>query len=230
MSNLIDIGKKYPTSKNITGFLEIYERYFRDYREKEIKILEIGVDRGDSLRLWREYFTRAKICGIDIKNNNIDINGVGIFIGDQSNAKFLKNIINKYQSFDIIIDDGSHISKHIIKSIDCLFDHLNKNGLYIIEDLQTSYFPRYGGSRYKLRKNRTSMNYIKSLTDSINYEHYDRPFFKRKKFDGIIKYIHFYQNIAIIKKGESVKYFYKDKDKQNNFSDKIKKIISNFYK
>ena len=230
MSNLIDIGKKYPTSKNITGFLEIYERYFRDYREKEIKILEIGVDRGDSLRLWREYFTRAKICGIDIKNNNIDINGVEIFIGDQSNAKFLKNIINKYQSFDIIIDDGSHISKHIIKSIDCLFDHLNKNGLYIIEDLQTSYFPRYGGSRYKLRKNRTSMNYIKSLTDSINYEHYDRPFFKRKKFDGIIKYIHFYQNIAIIKKGESVKYFYKDKDKQNNFSDKIKKIISNFYK
>ena len=111
-----------------------------------------------------------------------------------------------------------------------LFDHLNKNGLYIIEDLQTSYFPRYGGSRYKLRKNRTSMNYIKSLTDSINYEHYDRPFFKRKKFDGIIKYIHFYQNIAIIKKGESVKYFYKDKDKQNNFSEKIKKIISNFYK
>ena len=72
------------------------------------------------------------------------------------------------------------------------------------------------------------MNFIKSLTDSINYEQNDKPFYKRKKFDGEIKYVHFYQNIAIIKKGNSVKYFYKDKE--NNFLDKIKKIISYFYK
>ena len=82
--------------------------------------------------------------------------------------------------------------------MDYLYNHLNENGLYIIEDLQTSYFPRYGGSRYRLKKNNTSMNFIKSLTDSINYEQNDKPFYKRKKFDGEIKYVHFYQNIAII--------------------------------
>ena len=228
--SLIEIGKKYPTSKNNSGFIELYQKYFDQLKDKKINILEIGVYKGDSLRLWREYFTRAKICGIDIKNNNIDINGVEIFLGDQSNKEFLKNIINKYQSFDIIIDDCSHISKHIIRSMDYLYNHLKENGLYIIEDLQTSYFPRYGGSRYRLKKNNTSMNFIKSLTDSINYEQNDKPFYKRKKFDGEIKYVHFYQNIAIIKKGESVKYFYKDKDKENNFLDKIKKIISYFYK
>ena len=230
MSHLIEIGKKYPTSKNVTGFLKIYENYFRNFREKEIKILEIGVDRGDSLRLWREYFPKAQICGIDILKKDFKIDGVDIFIGDQSNYDFLKTVIKKYVSFDIIIDDGSHVSKHIIKSLNYLFEHLKKNGLYIIEDLQTSYFPRYGGSRYNLKKDNTAMNFLKSLADSINYEHKDKPFFKRKKFDGNIQYIHFYQNIAIIKKGESIKYFYKDKKDTNNWSEKLKKIISFFYK
>ena len=66
MNTLVEIGKKYPTSKNVTGFLEIYEIFFKNLRDKEINILEIGVDNGDSLRLWRDYFSKAKICGIDI--------------------------------------------------------------------------------------------------------------------------------------------------------------------
>ena len=230
MTQLTDIGKKYPTSKNITGFLEIYEKYLKDYKNEEINILEIGVDRGDSLRLWREYFTKAKICGIDIIEKDVKIDGVDIFYGDQSNHNFLKTVVDKYKMFNIIIDDGSHLSKHIIKSLEYLFDYLEKYGLYIIEDLQTSYFPRYGGSRFNLKKNKTSMNYLKSLADSINYEHYDKPFIKRKKFDGQIQYVHFYQNIAIIKKGESTKFFYKDEKKKKNWSEKIKKIVSYFYK
>ena len=230
MIPLADIGKKYPTSKNITGFIEIYEKYLKDYRDKEIKLLEIGVDKGDSLRLWREYFTNAKICGIDIKQKDFNIDGVDILCGDQSDHEFLKSIVEKYKNFDIIIDDGSHVSKHIIKSLEFLFNYLKQNGLYIIEDLQTSYMPRFGGSRFNLKKNKTSMNYLKSLTDSINYEHNDKPFFKRKKFDGSVKYVHFYQNIAIIKKGESTKYFYKNESEANNLSKNIKKLISLFYK
>ena len=66
MQTLKEIGKKYPTSKNRTGFIPIYEHFLGSLREKEINILEIGVDKGDSLRLWREYFSKAKICGIDI--------------------------------------------------------------------------------------------------------------------------------------------------------------------
>ena len=230
MINLVEIEKKYSQKVKPDGFLEIYEKYFKDYREKEIKLLEIGVDRGDSLRLWREYFTKATICGIDIKQKDFNIDGVDILCGDQTDYNFLKSIVEKYKNFDIIIDDGSHVSKHIIKSIEFLFNYLKNNGLYVIEDLQTSYMPRFGGSRYNLTKSKTSMNYLKSLADSINYEHKNKPFFKRKKFDGAIKYVHFYQNIAIIKKGDSTKYFYKDEKEIRGWLNNLKKLISLFYK
>ena len=64
--NLIEIGKKYPSSKNISGFIQLYEKYFTPLRDSKINILEIGVDNGDSLRIWREFFSKANICGIDI--------------------------------------------------------------------------------------------------------------------------------------------------------------------
>ena len=53
---LVEIGKKYPSSKNVSGFIQLYDQYFSPYRDSEINILEIGVDNGDSLRIWREYF------------------------------------------------------------------------------------------------------------------------------------------------------------------------------
>ena len=73
------------------------------------------------------------------------------------------------------------------------------------------------------------MNFVKSLADSINYELNDRPFFKKKKFDGNIKFVHFFQNISFIKKDKSIHFFY-DSDVKNNLINKIKKIISSIYK
>ena len=175
---LLEIAKKYPTSKNDHGFIEIYHKYFSNLKEHKINILEIGVD--------------------------------------QSDYSFLQTLVNKYGKFDIIIDDGSHQSKHIISSFNFLFNHLSDNGIYVVEDLQTSYQPRYGGSRFNLNKNKTSMGFLKSLADSINYEHRDKPFFKKNTFDGCVKSISFYQNIAFIIKGKSAKYFFND----------IKKVIS----
>jgi len=226
MISLVEIEKKYPNKIKPDGFLEIYEKYFKDHKDKEIKILEIGVDKGASLRMWREYFSKAIICGLDIDKKDFVIDKVDIVVGDQSNLEVLGKIVNKYGSFDIIIDDGSHRNKHVIKSLEYLFDYLNYDGFYIVEDLQTSYFPRYGGSRYNLLKGSTSMNYIKSMADSINYEQNNKPFFKKKKYDGIIKYVHFYQNLAIIKKGKSAKLYYKDLKKENYLVETFKKFIS----
>ena len=226
--NLIEIGKKYPSSKNISGFIQLYQKYFSDYRDKKINLLEIGVDNGDSLRIWRDYFINANICGIDINKKNFTINDTEILIGDQSDYKFLQLLIDKYKNFDIIIDDGSHKSKHIIASFKFLFPYLKNSGIYVIEDLQTSYIPRYGGSRVNLKKRSSSMNFVKSLSDSINYEKNDKPFFKKNNFDGKIKSIYFHQNIAFICKGVSTNYFY-NQDNKPTISDKIKKIISYFF-
>ena len=228
MSDLLKIGKKYPSSKNRFGFIEIYEKYFNEVKNEKLNILEIGIDKGDSLRIWRDYFPNAKICGLDIDKKDFKINGVEFFFGDQSDKNFLKTIIDKYNSFDIIIDDGSHISKHIITSFNYLYPYLNDNGLYIIEDLQTSYIPRYGGSRLRLNKFNTSMNFLKRLTDCTNYEHYDRPFFKKNKFDGLIKFVHFYQNIVFVKKEISKKYYHPDKI-NNSLINLIKKLFSKFF-
>ena len=224
MLSLKEIGLKYPTNKNDYGFLDIYEKYFKVLRDKELKILEIGVDKGDSLRLWREYFVNAKICGLDIEKKDFSIHNVEIFQGDQNDKNLLNKIAKNYGKFDIIIDDGSHVSKHIINSFNHLFDHLNQGGIYIVEDLQTSYIPRYGGSRINLRKRGSSMNFFKSLSDSINYENFDKPFFKKNRFDGLIKSVHFYQNIVFIFKGESKKYYHPNVNKK--YLDYIKKMLS----
>tara|TARA_Y100000590_G_C15597054_1_gene968455 strand:- start:161 stop:853 length:693 start_codon:yes stop_codon:yes gene_type:complete len=225
MNDLLALGKQFKSTKEWTGFLEIYSKYFEDYKDKEINILEIGIDKGESLKIWRKYFSKAKICGIDIIDIDFKIEGVDIIKADQTDKKALKEICEKYKNFDIIIDDGSHRSKQIIISLNFLFDYLNNNGLYVIEDLQTSYFPRFGGSRINLKKKGTSMNFLKSITDSINYENNDKPFFRSKKFDGMIKYIHFYQNVAILKKGKSISYFYKNIKKSNTIINKIKKLF-----
>ena len=226
---LLEIAKKYPTSKNDHGFIEIYHKHFSNLKEQKINILEIGVERGDSLRMWREYFSNASICAIDLHDRNISVDNAEILIGDQSDHLFLQTVVNKYKKFDIIIDDGSHQSKHIIASFNFLFNYLSDNGIYVIEDLQTSYQPRYGGSRFNLNKKKTSMSFLKSLADSINYEHKDKPFFKKNTFDGCVKSISFYQNIVFIYKGKSINYFFNE-IKKNTFSDKLKKIISFFYK
>jgi len=224
MLSLKEIGKKFPTNKNDYGFLDIYEKYFEKLRNKKLNILEIGVDKGDSLRLWKEYFINSKICGIDIDKKDFVIQDVEIIQGDQNDKILLDELAKKYGKFDIIIDDGSHVSKHIINSFNLLFDHLSQGGVYIVEDLQTSYIPRYGGSRLNLIKKNSSMNFFKSLSDSINYENYDRPFFKKSRFDGLIKSVHFYQNIVFIFKGESKKYFHSNV--KTNLLNRLKKFLS----
>jgi hypothetical protein len=90
--------------------------------------------------------------------------------------------------------------------------------------------PRYGGSRIKLNKKGTSLNFFKTLVDSGNYEAFDRPFFKKSEFNGKIKFVHFFQNLVIIKKGLTNKLQYNNNSgSKNKLSDFFKKIISRFY-
>ena len=99
MNSLFDTNKDLQVTKNWTGFLKIYDEYFKKFKNEEISILEIGVDKGKSLELWRNYFTKAKICGIDIEKMNFKIEGVELITADQTDTQSLKKICEKYKSF-----------------------------------------------------------------------------------------------------------------------------------
>jgi tRNA G46 methylase TrmB len=114
-NNLQLILNKYNTKKNskYNNYGKYYEKYLNNYINKQIRYLEIGVSRGESLFAMHEYFNNAKyIVGIDMNPYSIIFeqkqNNIFVEIGKQNNELFLKKVNDKYGSFDVIIDDGSH--------------------------------------------------------------------------------------------------------------------------
>lgn len=141
MESLQIIFDRYNCDKNSSfhNYCRQYESLLQDYRDKPIRLLEIGVFEGESLKIWRDVFPKAiKIIGVDINPickmyENKD-NSIFVEIGDATNGDFINSIQSKHGPFDIIIDDGSHINMHVIQTFEILFPLLNDNGLYIIED------------------------------------------------------------------------------------------------
>ena len=197
--------KKYNCDKLMHGYAEIYKSYFDKIKNDKLNILEIGVANGTSIKVWSDYFKNSNIIGVDIKKIDIvekklNRKNIKIFQGSQTDKNFLLKIIEEYKSFDIIIDDGSHYPKDVIKSFELLFPILNIKGLYFVEDMQTSYNHYYHGNAFDLKYANTHMNYFKHLTDSLNYKEVANPFYKKNKYDGKIINVSFFRNIVVIKK------------------------------
>ncbi len=208
MSSLVNISKRMNTTKKEVGYLPIYENYLKKFKNKKINILEIGFTK-DSLKLFKTYFPKANIIGLDIELRKKDqFNKADLFYGHQNDYELLDKIIKKYKKFDIIIDDGSHVNSHVKKTFNYLFKHLKNKGLYFIEDLQTSYISRwnYGGDPINHNNKKTIMNFLRSLADRMHYQEFDNPFYKKNHLDGTIGYVHIFRNIAIIQKKNN---FYK---------------------
>ncbi len=156
-----------------SNYFELYERYFARFRNRPIRFLEIGVDRGGSLQMWQTYFCKNSIIvGLDIDSNCKKFENVSenryVEIGDQSNPEILQNLIKKYGYFDIILDDGSHLSHHQIASFKQLWQYIAPNGVYVVEDIQTSYYLNYDS--YIGDKN-SFIEYSKLTVDEINSYH-----------------------------------------------------------
>lgn len=183
------------------NYTPIYQKYFDHLRNEPIVLLELGhggyqfYDRGgESARMWREYFNKGKIISIDIHLKQ-PIDGIDIRLGSQDDSVFLNSLIEEVGRPDIIIDDGCHRSPESVKSFDILFPLLKSGGIYCWEDLEASYWKvasdgqDFGGG---IDNPRSSMNYLKSLTDEINTGHSGLE----NRF-GITS-IHFYKKIAFI--------------------------------
>lgn len=188
-----------------------YDAHFKNFKNKDIKLLEIGVggyknpDRGGaSLRMWKDYFRKGEIYAIDIHDKSLlEENRIKIFQGSQTDLEFLKRICSEVGELDLIIDDGSHMNNDIVKSFKYLFPKLKSGGVYVVEDLQCSYWPWYGGDSENLDNPLTAVNYFKSLIHGINHVEFLKPGYIPNYFEQNITSIHFYHNIIFIHKGDN---------------------------
>jgi hypothetical protein len=174
-----EIFNQFPTDKGpyFHRYTRYYPAYLDKYRYLPIRILEIGVLGGNSLKASREYFKNAtEIVGIDInpecKKYESSDNHVRVEIGSQDDHSFLTEVNTKYGPFDVIIDDGSHIIDHIIVSFETLFPLLNDNGTYIVED--TAVF-RFIGT-YRINKSTPNhLDYFAEFTSYLNQSNLQTP-------------------------------------------------------
>lgn len=158
-------NSKYKSIKHSTYF-NSYEHFFSSYRGKNITFIEIGILNGGSLFMWREYFgPQARIIGIDLNPNakKWEKEGFEIFIGDQSNDKFWREIKTKIKGIDIVLDDGGHTYDQQIITTESLLGAMNDGGIIVIEDTHTSYEDGFGPKKYSF------INYVKKKIDQINF-------------------------------------------------------------
>lgn len=167
------------------SYLDVYDQIFTPLRDKEIKLLEIGIEKGGSLSIWSKAFPKGKIVGLDIvpgcKKNERD--NIKVHIGDQTDRAFLTSVGKEDGPFDIIIDDGGHYTNQHNICLETLYEYLKIDGLYIIEDLHTCYMEQF-------HKNQpTIMDTCKDLID------------RTSNGPSIFKSMHFYRNIVVMEKG-----------------------------
>ena len=181
-------------------YFEIYDRHFSRFRGKEIVLLEIGVSQGGSLQMWKNYFgSKARIYGLDInpKCKSLEEENIEIFIGSQSDREFLKKVKSKIPAIDILIDDGGHTMKQQIISFEELYDHIKPTGIYLCEDLSTSYWLAYGGG---FKRRGTFIEYSKNFIDYMNAYHSEQKSLRVNSFTKSTHSLHYYDSVLVIEK------------------------------
>jgi hypothetical protein len=204
---LDELAIKHKTDKSSLhhNYAVIYEKYFEPLRHEKITLAECGIggyefpDRGgESLRMWREYFSAAYIAGFDLHPKTFKIDGVLLFEYDQCSDAMARLC----QGANIFIDDASHINPLSIKTFDLIWPVIAPGGYYVIEDTESSYCPADGWAKgcadpYNLNAD-TVMNLCLRLAISINRKYFSTSYGCYYPRD--VEFVHFYQNIVIIKK------------------------------
>jgi hypothetical protein len=188
-----DKGTRPAGALSPKGYTRYYAGHLERYRGRAVTLLEIGVGRGGSLRMWEEYLPHARIFGIDVREacRRYQTARARVFIGSQTDTALLHQVVTAAGgALDIVIDDGGHRMDQHRVSLDYLFPLVAPGGLYAIEDLHTAYSRQYGGG---LRAPNSTVEYLKSLVDSVNSQ-------AASPLGAEIEAVHFYKSLAVILK------------------------------
>jgi len=181
-------------------YFPIYHHHLRPWHGQNVVFLEFGVSHGGSLQMWKKYFgSDSTIIGVDIDPRcmALEEDRVLVRIGDQEDRGFLRELVSEFAHFDIVLDDGGHTMSQQINTFEEIFSAVRPNGLYIVEDLLTSYRPNYNGG---LRKPGTFIEYAKALIDQLHAWHSHEKGFEPDRFTRSAHGLHFYDSILVIEK------------------------------
>lgn len=181
-------------------YFDIYHNHFSRFWDQEITFLEIGVFHGGSLQMWKKYFgPKARIFGVDVdpRCQSLSDDQAKVIIGDQADRDFLRRLRRDIGPMDIVIDDGGHMMSQQIASFEELFPALKEEGVYLIEDLHTSYWDEHGGG---FRRPGTFIEYSKSFIDRLNAWHSRDPNLMPDELTKTTTGIHIYDSVLVLEK------------------------------
>jgi hypothetical protein len=197
-------GYKHGVDKVVNhGYDEYYSMFLPSDPNKGGAMLEIGIDEGRSLKMWREIYPRVSIFGVDINKEIIGEN-LKVYKMDQSNKKDIRRLRKKLPKLFFICDDGSHIPEHQLLCFNELFPLLGNEGVYIIEDIETSYWDRgriyRHETKYGYKHKRSIVEIFKDVVDGVNSHVTGGVMTDVVKHQDLIDSITFGKNCIIIKK------------------------------
>ena len=168
------------------AYLKQYDLLFAPWRDRPVRLLEIGIQNGGTLEIWGLYFPKASVlvgCDIDplCEGLTYDDPRIRVVVGDASSEDTERRITAHSPEWDIVIEDGSHHSRHIVDAFARFFPRVSAGGMFIAEDLHCSYWQEFEGG---LADPLSSIAFFKRLADLVNYEHWGVPVSRNEYLAG----------------------------------------------
>ena len=192
-----------------TNYFWVYDRYLAPWRNKPVKMLEIGVQQGGSLELWRRYLgDQATIVGIDHEPRfAFKAPGIHVRIGDATDRDFLQTVLDEFGPFDIVLDDGSKIQDEVMVAWAFLYPRLTTNGVYICEDAYMSFISQahsqnIGGNQDQPPFLNVAYQVAKELSyDSVEAWSGENVFKDQSEFSFMTRAVTFYDSMVVFERG-----------------------------
>jgi hypothetical protein len=178
-NDLFEIGLKTETDKASHFYLHHYDRILSKFRDKNIKLLEIGVWKGQSIQMWREYFPNAEIHCVDINFIDLQIPGVVFHRVDCDNLSSLADLAKELGNLDVVIDDGGHTMRQQQFAFKCLWKSVNQDGIFIMEDMHTSLKNLYPRASDGVSEKSTTLEMFECLRKNREFS---SPFISSEEF------------------------------------------------